>query len=439
MNKKIKKMSSISKNLNNKKIAVIGLGYVGLPLVLLAERKGYGVIGILRNKEKANRINKRILPFKDEDVKKYLPDSKFKATTDYSKIGDASIIIICVPTPVDNNHMPDYMPVISACQAVAKVLKKGQLVILESTVNPGVSEDIMKPILETESGMTCGEDFYLAHCPERINPGDPKWNVENINRVVGGFDKKSLEIAAGFYESILTGTVKRMGSLKEAEACKVVENSFRDVNIAFVNELALSFAKLGIDVVRVIDGAATKPFAFLPHYPGCGIGGHCIPVDPYYLIEYAKKKGFHHDFLSLARRINNRMPEETVNLAIKGLNMKKMPLNGSKITVLGLAYKANIDDDRESPAYEIIKILKAHEAVVCAYDPYVLKKSNVKTLDEALKGADGVILATPHNEFKQITPELLHKYHINVFIDGRNCLSKEEFVKNGIYYFGIGR
>lgn len=424
---------------NSKKIAVIGMGYVGLPLALLAEKKGYRVTGLVKNKEKAERLNNRISPFHDAFVEKYLSGSHLTVSTDYTDITDAAIIIICVPTPIDTNHLPDYSPLLTACHSVAAVLQTGQLLILESTVNPGVCEEIIIPLLKKESGLMCGKDFHMAHCPERINPGDPEWNVENINRVVGGYDNESLERAVRFYESVLTGTVTRMGSLKEAEACKIVENSFRDINIAFVNELALSFSKLGIDIVNVINGASTKPFAFMTHYPGCGVGGHCIPVDPYYLIAYAKKNGSHLDFLSLARKINNHMPAETVNLVMKGLNKIKKPVNGSKVTVLGLTYKANIDDDRESPAYEIIKGLKSGGASVCAYDPFLPARSDAGTLDEALTGSDAVLLVTPHNEFKEITPELLHKYLITVLIDGRNYFIKDDFINNGIVYFGIGR
>jgi nucleotide sugar dehydrogenase len=422
-----------------KNIAIIGLGYVGLPLALLADRKGYTVTGIVRNPHTVEQLNNRIPTFKDEGVEKYLPTSNLIATNDFSKIIGTDIIIVCVPTPIDDNHMPDYGPVVSACESIGKHLEKGQLVILESTVNPGVSEDIMVPILEEASGLKCGIDFFLSHCPERINPGDPKWNVENINRVVGGFDDESLERAAKFYRSILTGSVKEMGSLKEAEACKVVENSFRDINIAFVNELALSFSKLGIDVVNVIDGAATKPFAFMAHYPGCGVGGHCIPVDPYYLIEYAKKNGFHHDFLSLARRINNQMPHKTVELMISGLNSIEKSVKGSQIAFLGLSYKGNIDDDRESPAYEMLDELKKKGAILRIFDPYLPKKSTVNTLEEALRGADAILLATTHKEFKVITADLIKKHGIKVLIDGRNFLNKEDFKKNDIYYKGIGR
>lgn len=350
----------------------------------------------------------------------------------------ADIVIICVPTPVYENHMPNLKPVIGATEGIAPYLKKGHLVILESTVNPGVSESIVLPILEEKSGLKGGVDFYLAHCPERINPGDKKWNVENINRVVGSFENVGLGMAAAFYESILTGSVKKMESLKEAEAVKVVENSFRDINIAFVNELARSFTKLDIDVVNVIDGAATKPFAFMAHYPGCGVGGHCIPVDPYYLIEYAKENGFNHDFLSLARRINTDMPAFTVEQLQDALNKKQLPLNGTEIAVLGVAYKANIDDCRESPSFEIIRILKEKGAKLRIYDPYVSHKSTVHSLEEALRDAKAVVIATPHDEFKKMTSQELVNYGVEVVMDGRNCLEKVLF-NDPLLYIGIGR
>ncbi len=422
-----------------KKIAVIGLGYVGLPLALLAEHKGYDVIGVDTDQQKIELLRNKKTPFIDEMVADFLSASKMKLTTDFSTIKNAETIIICVPTPVYENHMPNLELVISASTKVAEQLEKGQLIILESTVNPEVSESIVLPILEEASGLKGGEDFYLAHAPERINPGDPKWNVENINRVVGSLESIGLEKAVAFYESILTGTVKRMNSLKEAEAVKVVENSFRDINIAFVNELACSFTRLGIDIVNVIDGAATKPFAFMAHYPGCGVGGHCIPVDPYYLIEHAKKNGFDHDFLSLARRINNDMPHFTVERTIEGLNDVKKAINGSVVTVLGISYKSNIDDCRESPSFEIIKLLKAKGAEVRTFDPFVPRESSESDLDSAIEGADVVVMATAHNVFKDIQSETYVKAGIKVIVDGRNTLKKDELIKAGIVYKGIGR
>ncbi len=421
------------------KVAIVGLGYVGLPLALLAKRKGFSVVGIDKDQKKVDLINKNISPFEDEMCQKYLAKFPIPSSTSFEKVSECDIVVICVPTPVYSNNLPNLEPVKSSSEKVAEYLKKGQLVILESTVNPGVSEEVVIPIIEEISSMQVSKDFYFAHCPERINPGDAKWNVENINRVVGAPDKKSLKLAADFYRAILTGTVKEMASLKEAEAVKVVENSFRDVNIAFVNELARSFHSLGIDVVNVIDGAATKPFSFMPHYPGCGVGGHCIPVDPYYLIEYAKKSDFDHDFLSLARRINNHMPKFTVDMVIEGLNQQKAAINGAKVAVLGLSYKQNIDDCRESPSFKIIKQLKKVGARVVAYDPHVKHLSDVTNLEAALKGAKAILIATSHDEFKKITPKKLVENKVKVVVDGRNCLNKKIFEGTGIVYKGIGR
>ncbi len=423
---------------NDKTIAVIGLGYVGLPLALLSERKGYKVVGLDINEEKITSLIKRE-PLADEAISNQLKDSTMELTTDFKKTKDADIIIICVPTPVYDNHIPNLEPVESACRNVGRGSLNGQLVILESTVNPGVCENIVIPILEKESGLTAGKDFFVAHCPERINPGDKNWTVENIPRVVGGLEEKSLEMAYEFYSSIISGQIKKMGSLKEAEAVKVVENSFRDINIAFVNELAMSFSKLGIDVVNVINGAATKPFAFMAHYPGVGVGGHCIPVDPYYLIDYAKQNGFEHDFLKLARKINSNMPKFTAEMVVLGLNEVKIAINGVKVAVLGLAYKPNIDDCRESPAFDLIKALEKYGANVASYDPFVLNKSTAKSLDEAVKDSAAVVIATCHNQFKNLEPEYLLKNDVKVVVDGRNCLQKEQFVRAGIIYKGVGR
>ena len=429
-------------NMNNEPqtVAVIGLGYVGLPLALLAAKKGYKVIGIDINEQKVELVNNHLSPFTDEAVQEDLKTTSLTATTDFAVAKEADIIVICVPTPVYENRLPNYEPVEGACRGIAPYLGKGQLVILESTVNPGVCEEIILPIFERERELKAGKDFLLAHCPERINPGDRKWNVSNIPRVVGGLDKVSLEKALDFYQSIITAEIRPMGSLKEAEAVKVVENSFRNVNIAFVNELARSFARLGIDVVNVIDGAATKPFAFMPHYPGCGVGGHCIPVDPYYLIDYAKKKnGFSHCFLALACKTNEDMPEYTAELVEKGLKAREREIKGTKVSVLGLAYKAGIGDCRESPSFEIIKALKNKGAQVVAYDPYVPEKSDVSKLEDALEGSEAVVIATNHALFGGIRAYEFVNHGVKVVVDGRNCLDKTEMKSAGLYYAGIGR
>ncbi|HOF42446.1 MAG TPA: nucleotide sugar dehydrogenase, partial [Candidatus Moranbacteria bacterium] len=273
---------------------------------------------------------------------------------------------------------------------------------------------------------------------ERINPGDPKWNVTNIPRVVGSFSKKGLRRAVEFYESVINAPIMPMKSIREAEATKIVENSFRDINIAFVNELAKSFDVLGIDVVDVIKGASTKPFAFMAHWPSRGIGGHCIPVDPYYLIERAKASGFDHEFLKTARKVNNSMPEYTVELLQDALNDLKIALNGTTVGLLGISYKANIADLRESPALKIIKFLKKHKANVLVFDPHVRKHSTVKSLEDLLRKSTALILATNHREFLEIDPALFKKHGIKVIIDGMNVLDKEKIQKHGIIYKGIG-
>ncbi len=424
---------------SKKTVAIVGLGYVGLPLAVRASERGYTVIGYDTNEEKIALLNAGKSPIEDAFLEENIGRYPFEATSDGSRLDQADIILICVPTPVDESFYPDLTPVISATELIATHAKKGALVVLESTVNPGVSEEVVRPLFE-KAGYTIGTNLYLAHCPERINPGDTKWNVTNIPRVVGSFDETGLALAYDFYASIVDGEIRKMKSIREAEAVKIVENSFRDINIAFVNELARSFDVLNIDVKDVIEGAATKPFAFMAHYPSCGVGGHCIPVDPYYLIERAKQSGFDHKFLKIAREINNSMPGYTVELLQDALNQVKLPVNGTKVGVLGLSYKANIDDVRESPAFKVIAHLKKHGTIVTTYDPHVKKKSDVGSLDELLGGVEALVLVTNHREFiDALTPELLKKHGISVIIDGKNCLDKASFLEAGIIYKGIGR
>jgi UDP-N-acetyl-D-glucosamine dehydrogenase len=379
-----------------RKTTVVGLGYVGLPLALLAKQKGHDVIGIDYNKTKVKMIQAGTSPFIDKEIDALMRQVPLQATTAYTPVEHADTIVVCVPTPIDDACMPDLTPVITACTQIAKHLghQRGQLVVIESTINPGICEEVVLPILEKQSHLRCGKDFYLAHCPERINPGDTTWNVRNIPRVVGGFDEKSLRLAMEFYESVIDAPIKAMQSLKEAEAVKVVENSFRDINIAFVNELAMSFTRLNIDVVNVIQGASTKPFSFMPHFPGVGVGGHCIPVDPYYLIEYARKNGFTHNFLSTARSINSSMPRFTVERLQDALESTGKQLPKAHILVLGLSYKPDVGDLRESPALKVIDILQTEGAHVTAYDPYInhlegvhTVKDNADTLEATLSEA----------------------------------------------------
>ena len=381
--------NTLIKKIKNKesRICVIGLGYVGFPLLRLIVEKGFNAIGLDIDKEKVDKATK-------EGV---------NATTNPDKVlNNADCTIICVPTPVDENHRSDLKFVKSATQAIATHFIKDSLVILESTVAPGTTEEIIVPILE-KSGLKKGKDFYVAHCPERVDPGNKKWTVRNIPRVVSGINEESTDIAYTFYREILDVEIVKLSTVKTAEAVKIVENTFRDINIAFVNELAKSFDKIGIDITEIIKGASTKPFGFMPHHPGCGVGGHCIAVDPYYLIEKAEKGGFNHRFLKLAREINNSMPEYTVQKVIVGLNKAGLCVKDTNIAVLGLAYKGGVNDTRESPAFPIIHQLEKLDANITIFDPYILYKSTVKTLDEALEKSDCNVIVTGHPEFKRIS------------------------------------
>ncbi len=427
---------------NEKKVqsvAIIGLGYVGLPLAMRCAEKDYETYGLDLDKQKVDMIKRGESPFKEKFIEERKASlKKIKASTDPAILKHADIVVVCVPTPVDEKFFPILTPLSSAMELIVKNHKAGQLIMIESTINPGICDEILMPIL-VQAGLKEGADFFLGHCPERINPGDIKWNVSNIPRVLGASSPKGLEMAKKFYESIIDAPIKLMGSIKEAEACKVVENSFRDINIAFVNELAKSFDKLEIDIKNVIDGAATKPFAFMAHYPGRGVGGHCIPVDPYYLIERAKESGFDHKFLRTAREINNSMPNYTVEAMQDLLNEIKLPMKDTTIGVMGLSYKANVDDLRESPAIKIISELKKKKAKIIRYDPFIKKMSDVPDLKTFLKKCTAIILVTNHSEFATLDPKEFKKNNIKAIVDGMNCLEKEKIKKLGIKYHGIGR
>lgn len=421
-------------------ISIVGLGYVGLPLMCRCAEVGHIVVGIDNDKRKIELIKKGISPIKAKDVEKKLRllKDKVKVTDDIKETKNSDIIIVCVPTPVNEDHTPNLGYIKSSAEAISHELKKNQLIIIESTIYPGTSEEVVLPILE-KSGLKTGKDFYLAHCPERIDPGNKRWTIENLPRVVGALSQDGLKKTIDFYKTITTGEVIGLSSIKAAEATKIMENTFRDVNIAFVNEMAKSFDKAGIDIIEVIRGASNKPFGFLPHYPGCGVGGHCIPVDPYYLIEKAKQIGFDHNFLSLAREINNSMPIYTVNLLENELKKINKNIENSNIGILGLAYKKDIDDLRESPTLRIIEILKNKKANVKVFDPYIKEKSNVNNMGDLLKKSDYIILATDHTKFKNMDINKLKENNIKIIIDGRNCLDKNKIKDLGIIYKGVGR
>jgi len=419
---------------NLPKVTVIGLGYVGFPLACaIAKSCKYEVYGLDTDKKRVGKVNSLISPVEDKQAEEDIKTAKIRATTDESVLKKSKYIIICVPTPITEERKPDLTPVIQATKSILKNLQRGQIIILESTVNPGVCEEIVLPILES-NGFIGGVDFELVHCPERIDPGNPKWNVYNISRNIGGITKEGTKTAANFYRSFLKADVNEMSSLKVAEATKIVENVFRDVNIAYVNELAQSFDKLGIDVHEVINGSSNKPFSFMPHYPGCGVGGHCIAVDPYYLIDYAEKNGFDHKLLKVARDINNSMPAYTVKKIVDGLKSIGIGIKGAKIGLLGLSYKANIGDMRESPALEIKKELLALGADVLSCDPYCKEYADA-LIEEVLEDCVGVILATNHKQFINI----IDWKNIQIVVDGRNCLDKSNIESQGILYSGIGR
>ena len=437
------KKNAPSKKTEPEHAAVVGLGYVGLPLAcLIKKRTGY-VIGIDVDSKKISAISHHQSPFRDAALSRFLSHVKeFDVTTHFRKIEDVNVVVICVPTPITENHTPDLYPLRAACRAIAPHLKSGTLVVVESSIYPGTTETVIQPILEEGSGLSVQKnELFLAHCPERVNPGDPLWRVENLPRVIGGVNEESTKRAAAFYRKLLPGIqVKEMYSVAEAEAVKMVENAFRDVNIAFVNELAMAFEKFHINILHVIEGASTKPFAFLPHYPGCGVGGHCIPVDPYYLISQAKEHHVPLRLLSMARWVNNHMPDHTVQLTYD--LMRRLELDESKATVavLGLAYKANTDDERESPSHDIIKLLEMQHTRTIVYDPYLSHRLSVSSLKEALSQTDIVILATAHQSLLDaLTPAQLSKYHVRGVVDGRNSLSKEGIEEAQIAYVGIGR
>ena len=421
------------------KVAIIGLGYVGIPLACLCAKKGHIVYGIDLDKNKVDIINSGKSPIKDERLERDIPELKGRiiASTDEKNINLADIVLITVPTPVDNDNNPDLSFVQSATEMISRNIKRGQIIVLESTVSPGTVAHFMKPILE-KSGLKAGVDFYLGHSPERVDPGNKKWTIENTPKVIGALSETGLQKIEDFYKTIITGGVVRVSSVETAEVTKIVENAFRDVNIAFVNELAKSFDHIGIDITEVIRAASTKPYAFMAHYPGCGVGGHCIAVDPYYLIKLAHGVGFEHDFLNMARKVNEDMPYYTVSLVSESLNEIGKSIKGTNITVLGLAYKKDVDDTRNSPAKKIIKKLEEMGANIKTYDPFV-KSSDAKDLKSALENTECIVICTDHTEFKNMDPSVLKEAGIKIIVDGRNILDKKKIQELGIIYSGIGR
>lgn len=428
----------VRENPGIKKVGVIGLGYVGLPtLVAIASTNIYEVVGYDVDKVKISKIKKGLSPINDETVATFLKQENLAVSDNPSILKHCDVFIICVPTPIFNDYTPDYRFVIAAAETVARFLEKGSHLVLESTVNPGTCKEVIIPLLKEQTKLKPGLDFNIAHCPERINPGDDHWTINNIPRNIGSIRSSLNKQIANFYRSFIKdAAINEVGSLEIAEATKIVENTFRDINIAFANELAKSFDAMGIDFYETMKGAANKPFSFLAHWPGCGVGGHCIAVDPYYLINRAAKSGFDHQFLKLARTINNSMPEYTVQKLIGALNNVGLPVKQTKIALLGLSYKPNIGDTRESPALVIKQKLEKLGAKVSVFDPYLV---HTTTLSKTILGVSAIVIATAHKQFIDELPILLKQTKVRVVVDGRNCLNKSGIEKLGITYVGIGR
>lgn len=413
-----------------KTVSIIGLGYVGLPLALLVATKYPNCKGVDISKRRILEINEKTAIVDDAFAADLLRNTTLEVST---ILQTSDIYVICVPTPVNERNEPDLTPVLSALDLIKPVLQDDQLIIVESTIYPGMCEDLIVPHLSATN-----KRYLLAHCPERINPGDHKWHVGNIPRVVGGIDEASTAASHSFYSSIIDANIKKLKSIRSAEASKVLENIFRDVNIALMNEMAQAFYRMDIDVVEVIEASSTKPFAFMPHWPGVGVGGHCIAVDPYYMIEKGRQAGFDHEFLKLARKINSNMPIYTVNLLQNALNQLEMPVQGVKVGVYGLSYKPNLGDIRESPSLEVIKKLKTEKkARVKAFDPFIQSESDVDSLDELIEWADVLLVCTAHAEIINYPLQKFAK--MKLIVDGRNCLDSENIKSLGISYKGIGR
>ena len=355
------------------RIAVIGLGYVGLPLIEAFNDKGYDTLGCDIDDVKVKGLNVGRSPIKTIDharVKRMVKTGRFEATADFSKLKTADAILICVPTPLTRHREPDMTYVVETGKTVAKHLRQGQLIVLESTTYPGTTAEELKPVLEA-TGLKSGRDFYLAYSPEREDPGNPKFNTRVIPKVVGGDGDKARDLAHALYGQVVAGVVP-VSSTQTAEAVKLTENIFRAVNIALVNELKVIFTRMGIDIWEVIEAAKSKPFGYMPFYPGPGLGGHCIPIDPFYLTWKAREFGVATRFIELAGEVNQDMPLYVVRVLSDALDQRfKRGLNGTRILLLGVAYKKNVDDIRESPAFRLIELLQERGAAVDFYDPFV--------------------------------------------------------------------
>lgn len=424
-------MNHLKEKIQNKTatLGVCGLGYVGLPLAVEKAKAGFQVVGFDVQAEKVDMVNagqNYIGDVVNEDLKAIVASGKLKATTDFAEVASCDCVCIAVPTPLDKHQQPDISYVKASTKSIAPYLHKDMLIVLESTTYPGTTEELLKPILEKASGLKCGKDFYLAFSPERVDPGNLIYKTKNTPKVVGGCTPECTDVAAAMYEAVLEAPVFKASSPAVAEMEKILENTYRNVNIGLVNELAILCNRMNISIWEVIEAAKSKPYGFQAFYPGPGLGGHCIPLDPYYLSWKAREYGFHTSMIESSMMVNDRMPEYCVERAMHILNQHKKAINGAKVLVLGVAYKQDIDDYRESPAIDVIEELLKVGAEVKYYDPWVakfkkgaLKMTGEETLtEELLSDADIVLVTTSHTN---VDYEFVQK-HAKAVFDTKNAM-----------------
>ena len=407
----------------------VGLGYVGLPLAVEKAKAGFKTFGFDVQRAKVDKVNageNYIGDVVQEDLAALVSDGMLEATTDFSRVSECDFVAICVPTPLDIHQQPDTSYMENSAKEIAPYLKKGVMVVLESTTYPGTTEDLIRPILEEGSGLICGEDFYLGFSPERVDPGNLIYKTKNTPKVVGAIGDEALDLIATVYEAVLEGGVTRVSSPRVAEMEKILENTYRNVNIGLVNELAQLCDRMDIDIWEVIAAAKTKPYGFTAFYPGPGLGGHCIPLDPYYLSWKAREYGFHTSMIEASMMVNDRMPEYCTERAERVLNEHRQAMNGAKVLVLGVAYKQDIDDCRESPALRVIECLEARGAEVSYYDPWVASyrfkgqthRSIPELTPEILEGADLVMVTCAHTN---VDYDMVQRHAKTVF-DTKNAM-----------------
>lgn len=423
--------NELLKKIENREIVVgvVGLGYVGLPLAVEKAAAGFKTIGFDVQKEKVDMVNaghNYIGDVVDAELADLVKKGMLTATTDFSFVKDVDFIAICVPTPLDAHQQPDISYVRSSTEAVSHYLKRGSMVVLESTTYPGTTEELIRPILEKNSGLKCGEDFYLGFSPERVDPGNLIYKTKNTPKVVGAIGQDATEVIAAMYRAVLEGEVYEVSSPAVAEMEKILENTYRNINIGLVNELAMLCHRMGISMWEVVDAAKTKPYGFQAFYPGPGLGGHCIPLDPYYLSWKAREYGFHTSMIESSMMINDRMPEYCVERASEMLNRRaKKAMNGANVLVLGVAYKQDIDDYRESPAIRVIEELEKVGANVTYFDPWVreykehgqCRQSLPELAEEVVAGADLVMITASHTN---VDYDFVQK-HAKLVFDTKNA------------------